>query len=212
MPIYLHQRIDPEGEIGLWKIEEPEIWFLEQLNLTKVEEEQIAAIKGRRRLEWLAGRLLLHQMSGRELRGECLKDEHGKPYLIKSKFEISISHSNGIAAIIAAPKPCGIDIQKLVSKIERITHKFMRREEMESLRFNTRLKHLHVYWGAKEALYKAYGRRQLDFKEHIWIEPFRYDIEKGTCKGIVRKKDFYAEYEIQYAEIEDFILVYGVAV
>ena len=209
MGLILHQHLDPSGEIGLWRIEESELFFLEQLLLTPEEDHQIAAMKGHRRLEWLAGRWLLHHMSGRTIRAACLKDEYGKPHLEDSSYQISISHSRKIAAVIAAPEPVGIDIQKLVSKISRIEHKFMREEEFASLIPATRLEHLHVYWGAKECLYKAYGRRQLDFREHINIDPFAYDLQSGRCTGKIVKDDFMADYELWYSRLEDYILVYG---
>ena len=122
MPLQFHRYLQPEGELGLWKIEESEVYFLEQLNLTPIEEDYIVQLKGRRRLEWLAGRLLLHRMSGRETRGACIKDEFGKPHLEGSAYEISISHSRELAAVVAAPRNVGVDIQKLVAKIERLAH------------------------------------------------------------------------------------------
>ena len=150
-------------------------------------------------------------MSGRKKRGACIKDEHGKPYLENSLFEISISHSRDLAAVIAAPQAVGIDIQKIVSKIERIAHKFMREEEMASLQEETRLEHLHVYWGAKEALYKAYGRRQLDFKEHIFINPFEYDVTNGRCSGYTEKENEHIPFQLQYELVgQDYMLVYAV--
>lgn len=209
MPLFSHRYLQPEGELGLWKIEESEVFFLEQLLLTKEEENYIAAMRGHRRLEWLAGRWLLHQMSGRTLRGKCIKDEFGKPYLEGSLYQISISHSREMASVIAAPRSVGVDIQKLVEKIERIAHKYMRPEEMASLDPATRIEHLHVYWGAKESLYKAYGRKKLEFIEHIRIDPFSYDLDKGTCTGVVKKGDFESFFKLYYEKIEDFILVYA---
>ncbi len=210
MSLFLQKNIPQGGEIGIWHIEEPVSFFFHQLVLTSSELAQIEQIKGEgRRIEWLATRYLLHTMSGRVMRGACLKDEFGKPYLEQSPYHISISHSTGMAAVIAAPFLVGIDIQKLVSKIERIAHKFMRPEEMESLEDTTRLEHLHVYWGAKEALYKAYGRKSLDFKEHILVSPFVYDLKLGKCKGVVKKDDFCAQFDIHYEKIMDYILVYA---
>lgn len=211
MPLYLQKNIASQGEIGLWRIEEDEVFFLEQLNLSASEDNYIASIKGHRRLEWLASRLLLHKMSGREKRSACIKDEHGKPFLVDSLFDISISHSRLLAAVIAAPQAVGIDIQKIVDKIERIAHKYMRDEEMESLQPDTRLEHLHVYWGAKEALYKAHGRRQLDFKEHIFVHPFQYDVTNGQCSGYIQKEDEFIPFQIYYELVnEDYMLVYAV--
>jgi len=210
MPLLSHESITPVGELGIWKITETEDFFIERLDLFSTEKEYIATLKGRRKLEWLAGRYLLHYMSGRAIRGACIKDEFGKPYLKDSPYQISISHSRELASVIAAPFSIGIDIQKLVGKIERIAHKFMRENEMESLEEGTRLEHLHVYWGAKEALYKAYGRRELDFKKHIHIEPFEYDLDSGFCSGQVLKGDFKARYQIWYERREDFILVWAI--
>jgi len=183
---------------------------MEQLKLTPKEEKLLSKTKGHRRLEWLASRWLLHTMSGREIRGACLKDEFGKPYLENSFYDISISHSRQLVSVMAAPQAVGIDIQKLVGKIESIAHKFLRPEEMESLSKSERLEHLHVYWGAKEALYKAYGRKQLDFKQHISIEPFEYNLRTGKCFGTVQKDDYFAEFELRYEQIGDYILVYGI--
>lgn len=210
MPLLSHESITPVGELGIWEITEPEDYFIKELELFPTEKEYIATLKGRRKLEWLAGRYLLHYMSGRAIRGACIKDEFGKPFLKDSQFQISISHSRELASVIAAPFSVGIDIQKLVGKIERIAHKFMRENEMESLEARTRLEHLHVYWGAKEALYKAYGRRQLDFKKHIHIEPFSYDLDNGFCSGQVLKGDFKARYQIWYERRGDFILVWAI--
>ncbi len=209
MPLLFHRYLQPEGELGLWRIEETEDFFLDRLDLSSVEEAYIEKMKGHRKLEWLAGRWLLHQMSGRSFRGACLKDEFGKPHLEGSLFDISISHSREMASVMAAPRSVGVDIQKLVGKIERLAHKYMRPEELASLQAATRLEHLHVYWGAKECLYKAYGRRQLDFREHLKIDPFDYDLSKGTFTGRVEKGEYLSFFELYYERIEDFILVYA---
>ena len=209
MPLLFHRHVNPEGELGVWRIAEEESYFLERLNLFPKEELWLEKIKGHRRLEWLAGRWLLHLMSGRGDRGACLKDEFGKPYLENSLYEISISHSRELTSVMASPRLVGVDIQKLVGKIDRIVHKFMRQVEIESVKSNSRLEHLHVYWGAKEALYKAYGRRQLDFRKHIFVEPFTFDLNIGKCKGFVEKDNYHMDFELYYEQIEEYILVYG---
>jgi len=151
-------------------------------------------------------------MSGRDIRGACLKDQYGKPYLENSFFDISISHSRELVTVMAAPQPVGVDIQKLVGKIESIKHKFLRPIEMESLSKTNHLEHLHAYWGAKEALYKAYGRKKLDFKAHIQINPFDFNLRNGKCFGTIEKDDFQADFELRYEQIGDYILVYGAQV
>ncbi len=207
MPLFYQNSTDC-CEIAIWNIEEPEDWFLEKLRLDELEQAQLAVIKGHRRLEWLSARYLLSQMLG-GVSGAMVKDENGKPHLEHLPLHISLSHSHGLAAVIVSDRLTGIDIQKLVAKIERIAHRVLRPVELDSLQNERRIEHLHVYWGAKEALYKAYGRRELDFCKHILVEPFPFDLENGKSKGQVIKDDFAADFDLHYQQIEDFILVYA---
>jgi len=210
MALLLHQKVSPEGEIGVWKIDEEADFFKEKLKLAPTEQSQLERIKGHRQLEWLSSRYLLHHMSGRKKRVVCEKDDYGKPFLVDSLFDISISHSRELAAVMAAPFTCGIDIQRIVEKIERIAHKYMRDEEMASLQDETRMAHLHVYWGAKECLYKAYGRKNLDFREHIFIHPFEYDVTNGTFSGYVSKDEEEMHFQLHYEILlDDYMLVYA---
>lgn len=210
MPVIKHNNLEPAGEFGLWAIEEEEPWFLDRLVLSPEEEEQLQRIRGHRRIEWLAARMLIHHMSGREERGFFYKDEFGKPHLEGSDFYISISHSRKIASAIAAPTQVGIDIQQFVPKIDRITHKFLNQREIQNLDTKDRLWHLHVYWSAKEALYKAYGRRQLDFCEHILIEDFPYETQGGIFSGSIQKEGQTEHYQLTYELVRNYVLVYAV--
>lgn len=212
MPIHLHQHIEPEGELGIWQITESEAWFRDNLYLYPAELRQLAGIKGRRRVEWLAVRHLVHHMSGREERGAFVKDEHGKPHLENSHWQISISHSGELAAAIAGPTSVGVDIQRLVGNIERTAHRFMRDDEMACLDQDQRLEHIHLFWGAKECLYKAYGRRQLHFKDNLIIHPFVLNWDEGTFTGEVIKDGHHLCYRLHYRMIASFVLVYAVEV
>lgn len=212
MALLLHEHIRPEGTLGLWRIEEAEAWFLAQLDLDSAELAQLKRMRGRRRTEWLAARQLVYQMSGQTKRAALWKDEYGKPRIMDSPYEISISHSHGLAAAITAPLAVGIDIQKIVPKLERLSHKYMRPAELGSLSEGQhRLAHLHVYWGAKEALYKAYGRRALDFRNHILIQPFDYLQDGGVVSGQVEKGAVRQQFRLEYQRKGDHILVYAIA-
>lgn len=211
MPLFLKKN-DLGARLAVWRIEESEDWFMLNLELTEQELAQLALIKGRKRVEWLAVRYLTHDLSGMASRSPILKDDMGKPYLSHEGLHLSISHSGDLAAAMLAPLPAGIDIQYPVGKIERIAHKFLRAEEAASLSEAHRLEHLHVYWGAKEVLYKAYGRRALDFRAHIFIEPFEFEASGGTASGKVEKDGFRALYDLRYEIVEGDILVYGVEV
>jgi 4'-phosphopantetheinyl transferase len=209
MPLFLQKQLIPEGLLGIWMINEGEEYFRELMPLRELEEEQMQKIRGKRRVEWLAGRWMLHVLSGRKVRGECLKDDCGKPYLKDSTYHISISHSRDLAAVIGSPLSVGIDIQAFVPKIERLAPKFVRQDEEDFLQPSTRLEQLHVIWGAKEVLYTAFGRRKLDFREHLILQPFHFSPPFGKLKGSIRKEDINMDFELVYELFEDYFLVYG---
>lgn len=209
MPLSQHEILTDNAEVGIWQIEETEEWFLKRAQFLPSEVEQLARIRGRKRLEWLAVRYLLHHLSGRKIRGALVKDEYGKPHLEGSPFQISISHSHGKAAVIAAPELCGIDIQKIVPKILRIQAKFMNEDELEGLTPGAEIEQSHIVWGAKESLFKAYGRKQVDFRKHLHVLPFDYHEEGGKTTGFVLKDDIRQVYDIHYELIDDFMLVYA---
>ncbi|MBI5915235.1 MAG: 4'-phosphopantetheinyl transferase superfamily protein [Bacteroidetes bacterium] len=212
MGLWIKKDVGNGAFLALWQMEEDEVFFTENLDLQEVEQAELAPLKGRRRLEWLASRWLVHEMllgHGYEDRVPVLKDEFGKPHLWGTPFHLSFSHSHEVVAVILAKKPTGIDIQRLVPKIEVLAHKFLRPEELASLQPATRLEHLHVYWGAKEALFKAHGRRQLDFRQHILMEPFDYQ-PVGSTTGRVCKDDFDARFDVFFEKMDEYVLVWCV--
>lgn len=211
MPLLLRRSLHPQkGILGIWEIVEEEVYFRSRLALTPAECRQLAAIKGRRRLEWLAVRYLLHVLSERTARAAVLKDACGKPWLEGSSWHISISHSRRRAAAIASPVPVGIDIQHIVPRITRIAHRFLRPQEREALDAARAICHMHVYWGGKESLYKAWGRRRLDFRTHLWLEPFAYLPEGGSTTGHVEKDGQHLRFFVHYRPLDDYMLTWAV--
>ena len=206
MPYLLHKNIKPKGEVGCWKIEESEDWFRERLDLFDEEEKALLKIKGEgKRKEWLAARWLLHCMSGRDIREHCLKDAFGKPYLKESQWEISLSHSTHVAAVMAHPQACGIDIQKKVERITRLAHKFVNEQEKSWIREEALIEDYHLIWGAKEALYKTYSKGKVDFINDLEIRNVSH--EKGTARGIIRKASS-VECQILFEWVDEYLLVY----
>ncbi|MEZ4956564.1 MAG: 4'-phosphopantetheinyl transferase superfamily protein [Saprospiraceae bacterium] len=211
MPLWKEQEWEHGHQWAVWKIEEDEKFFFDHLVLHESESAEVAQLKGRRRLEWLASRYLVHLMVSDEPdwdRIPLLKDEFGKPHLDDHELYVSFSHSYDFVAVILGRMTVGIDIQKFVPKITALERKFMREEESVSLGKMSRLEHLHIYWGAKEALYKCYGRRQLDFKQHILVEPFAYQ-ESGKTSGTVSKNGFHQTYDIFFEKSDNYFLVHA---
>lgn len=208
MPIRFHEPLRAPGEWGLWHITEPEAWLRERSELFPAEAEAIAAIRGEgRRREFLAARLLLHAMSGRSERGELFKDEAGKPHLRDSHFYVSISHTVDYAAAIAHPNPCGIDVQRIVPRIRRLARKFVGKGEQVQMRPEHERLQLHLIWSAKEAMYKAFGRRELDFRKHLFVDFEGFDPVKRTGSAYLRKGEAEMLFSLDFAVYDDFVLV-----
>ncbi len=214
MPLLLHEPLHPPGEWGIWSISEEETALRNSILLFPREIIQLNAIRGEgRRREFLAARLLLHTMSGRGRRSELVKDDDGKPHLIDSPFHVSISHTHGYSAAIAHPRPCGVDIQAIVPRIRRLADRFVSPAEQSTLLPEHDLVQLHLIWSAKEAIYKAYGRRQLDFREHMFVDCSGYpqSVLAGNGTARLAKDDLVIDFALTYRVTREYVLVGVVA-
>ncbi|HMS68791.1 MAG: 4'-phosphopantetheinyl transferase superfamily protein [Saprospiraceae bacterium] len=209
MPLILKEKIGIKGLLGVWRIEEEAIFFEQQLNLFETELEELMQLSERKRIEWLASRYLLHLLLGTEDRTPCLKDRYGKPHLMDTSLEISLSHSRDLVAVVFEEVPCGVDIQYLVNKIHRIGKKFVNEFEIEMTEGPQSLLNMHAIWGAKESIYKAHGRKGVDFKNEIRIDPFLFDANGFTFDGLLQRETFSEEFSCHARLFEDFVLVYA---
>jgi 4'-phosphopantetheinyl transferase len=207
MPLQLHQDT-AELKIAFWQIAETEDFFLEQAHF--INPENLGRISHpQARLQWLASRLLLFRVLGADQYKKLQKDSTGKPITDNQSFELSISHSEELVAIAIAQQPIGIDIQRISSKMERIAHKFIPENQLTTIlaRSKYNLETLHVHWGIKEALFKAYGKGQLDFKEHLHLNWHKDFEPKGdSFDAAVLKDREKTEYSGHYEQVfEDYL-------
>jgi 4'-phosphopantetheinyl transferase len=176
-----------------WNIGEEEAFFREDLPLSAEEENEVALHRDPLRAkEWLASRWLLHQLTDHHQRMPLAKDTYSKPFFVGGTGQYcSLSHSRGTVAALLSPTDCGCDIQVLVEKMPRIAPKFMRPDEYAWAERYGNADHFliqHVIWTAKEAMYKTYGRKEVDFKAHLYLEPFDFDKSQiNATKGWLEK-------------------------
>lgn len=212
MPLFISKSVLESSKLGVWLIEEDDAYFSSRLSLLETEEKLVNKLKGKRKVEWLSSRHLIHLLSERDERATILKDRHGKPYIEDSDHYISFSHSHGMSAAMASKNVVGIDIQYLVPKIARIAHKFINKKESSSLEKVSeehRIEIMHIIWGAKESLYKAYGQRSLRFKDHMQLEHISWDGHTAEFKGSVTKDSYNAIFDLKAEKINNHILVYA---
>src|ERR1044071_1284189 len=161
MPLYREWSSDPYSLAAIWKIEEPESFFIQRTGLGELD------IKNeKRRMERLAGRFLLKHLKEDFPLLNIRPDEHDKPRIDDNQYYFSISHSWPYVAVVVSPYvECGIDIQTWHPKVEKIRHKFLSPGEQTMFGEDPRM--ITLAWSSKEAVYKWQGRRGVDFIEHL---------------------------------------------
>jgi 4'-phosphopantetheinyl transferase len=100
----------------------------------------------------------------------------------------------------------GIDIERMRPRIEKVRERFLHTEESASINKDKVLEQLTLAWCAKEALYKLYGQRNLDFRENIRVEiP---DCAGMTFKAEIRFGGNIDKYQLYSEMIGNYIMVY----
>ena len=208
MPLLLDKNIGNDARLAVWDAQEGNAYFKRSLKMTSEEKENYSNMRPHRQREWMTSRFLLDYISDDKNRCPILKTIHGKPYRANCHKHISISHSKDKVAVISADKPVGIDIQNEVEKITRIQHKFISDSERKRLPPSNLVPYYHVFWGAKESMYKAYGIKELDFKDHMHLYPFKNFSDNMELSGWVRKGDYDEDFDIYVEKLTDNYLVY----
>lgn len=209
MALIYHKQLPVESHLGVWQVEESIEVLTEKLILDEEEWAFFKSLnKGKRNLHWLSSRVLIRQLLNTDHFIEVRSDESGKPHLVNFPYELSISHSEDYAAVIIGKNRVGIDIEQIQEKIRKIAHKFMRDEEREQLQnFKDSYEPMYVFWGVKESLYKLYGKRQLNFRNHMQLKPFDYR-PPGTVEARIMKDDWEASFKVHYERINGYMLTY----
>lgn len=205
--IIFSKSISAKTIITLWKIEEPPSYFLEYLGIKSVDlSERSNATHPVKQLEWLASRSCVKYTVEQLENTYCgiEKDHHNNPYLTDIQGFVSLSHTNEYAvAVVSLEEEVGIDIERISDKLSRVAHKFL--SPTERTFAGDDLFKMCVYWCAKESLYKWYGKKNLSFKENIYIEPFEEKpiILQGEIfvDGVLK-----TEHQLAVFYVEDFII------
>lgn len=178
MPLVHSEMIEETCTLLLWKLTETETELRGMLGNSYITEELDAISHPQKVREWLASRLLIKTLA--EQFGIAYvglhKDEHGKAFLINNDSHISITHTFEFVAVALNPfAAVGIDMEKCDEKLQRTSSKYLSGPEFIHASNNISL--LCMYWSAKEALYKLYGKKKISFKNSIRINPFSYSAE-----------------------------------
>jgi phosphopantetheinyl transferase len=205
VPLFYQQDINLTTRLGVWKIEETEDLFLRSVPL------QRAITHPHKRLQHLAGRYLLPFLFPDFPHEEIEIADTRKPFLPDEQYHFSISHCGDYAAaLVSSTERVGIDIEMITQRVDRIKHKFLHPEELafvDSYAIDQQIKLLTLLWSAKEALFKWWGRGDVDFSEAMRTYPFSMH-ETGTIDAWFEKDAFRQAVTMHYELREETSLVW----
>jgi 4'-phosphopantetheinyl transferase EntD len=170
MPIFYQQELSEDTKLGIWKIEEDEDFFLSHVMAQRNVSHP------HKQLQHLAGRYLLKFLFPDFPIGLIQIADTRKPFLENEAFHFSISHCGDYAAaIVSKSKRVGVDIEIPSVKILKIEHKFLHDQErimVDNWCGPDRTQMLTLLWSIKEAMFKWWGRGEVDFSEmlRVWGE------------------------------------------
>lgn len=202
MPIFFQQDIDESTRLGIWKIEEDEDFFLQEVVLQREVHHP------HKKLQHLAGRYLLKFLYPEFPLDLIRIADTRKPFLEDEAYHFSISHCGDYAAAIVSQKErVGVDIELFTPKVERIMHKFLHQEELAMLDGQDQVAQLTLLWSCKEAVYKWWSYGQVDFSEKIRLEPFHLH-KKGKIGAKFYRGSSFVELKLHYRLFEEISLAW----
>jgi len=204
MPLFFNKIVCNEIHLTVWKITET----LNELKMNfDLEADYLMLaneiVNEHKRVEFLVSRITI--------KSACLennisftsidKDEHGKPFLANSDWQMSISHTRDFVGVVLRKyKPLGIDIEKPQPKMVKILNRLCTSAELELI--GDKIDQASIIWSAKEAMYKLYGKRKVDFKENLLIE------KKGDVfVGKIKMPDYTSEHLIYIEKLSNYFVV-----
>ncbi len=204
MPLFFNKIVCNEIHLTVWKITET----LNELEINfDLEDDYLMLaneiVNENKRVEFLVSRITIKRacLENNISFNSIDKDEHGKPFLLNSDWQMSISHTRDFVGVVLRKyNPLGIDIEKPQAKMFKILNRLCTYSELEFIGDN--MKQASIVWSAKEALYKLYGKRKVDFKEHLLIEK-KGDIFLGKIKML----DYTSEHSIFIEKLSNYFVV-----
>ena len=205
MPNYLHHTFEGGG-LAIWHITESAEELRALLATNKYDAQLAEKRCEARRAEWLAVRLLLSQVLGEDKM--IAYHPSGRPYLTDGSWHISVSHTQGYAAIAYhRNRRVGVDIEYISSRVERIASRFTRSEEEEFIKIHDeheRMMYHLINWSAKETLYKLEDNSEAaDFRKVFAISPYALSEQGGMSVAIMLGKEH--EEKVHYTVHDDFV-------
>lgn len=211
MPIIYKQDIKDHSVMGVWKISESVDELLAMIDFREEDYATFEKFKVKsRQAHWLSYRIMIRQLMGPECKCDFYYDEHGKLQFKDLDYSISVTHSGLYSGVIISKLHyVGIDIEKLCDRINMLVDKFLSEEEKAFLPQENQYRYLTILWSAKEALFKLFGKSNVQFDKNIILDPFELK-RKGNCTGHIYINETKRNYTLGYefSDDDEYILVH----
>ena len=205
MPLFYQDDLDENTRLAVWKIEEPEDFFLSTVTV------QREITHSQKRLQHLAARYLLSMLYPDFPHHQITIANSRKPFLPDEKYHFSISHcANYAAVIISSVARVGIDVEYFTPRLHKIKYKFLHADELRFVNAHLPSQQtslLTLLWSAKEAMYKWYGLGEVDFSDMMKTFPF-VKGRNGFIDGLFIKGPLEKQLNLQYKIWDDVCLVW----
>jgi 4'-phosphopantetheinyl transferase len=206
MPIILQKKYTNGTHLAVWQITESHDELQAMLPSEILTDAELANIHHpQKQVEFFCSRLTIKFLTDfLDIKYLGIKkDEFGKPYLVGTHWQMSLTHTTHYVAVVMHPtQALGIDMEKPSEKLRKIAHRIMSKNEVKDA--NDDLEKLCIYWSAKEALYKLYGKKKVDFRGNLFISPFQK--EDYVISGKLNINEIDEEYSIFIENIAEYLL------
>ena len=105
----------------------------------------------------------------------------------------------------------GVDIEQYGTRVQRVASRFIREDEMVSIKAGDEVYALLLHWSAKETMFKLMEEEAVDFIEHLRIVPFQpkdsgvfeaYEYRSGRDRKFFLHYDTHPDYVLTYASLD----------
>jgi 4'-phosphopantetheinyl transferase len=183
--------------LAVWSLVES---YEELSRLISLKEEDIFRLEKItshiRKREFLTVRILLSGLLG--FYPEIIHDKKRRPFLSNSGYNLSISHSRSLVAVILSEKQVGIDTEENTRNVSHIATRFLCKEEILWTSSTDEPNNVWILcWSIKESVFKMMGVENVDFRTMMQIDPLKLELQ-GIASVTFRVGDLCEKINVHY--------------
>lgn len=207
MGLLCNESVISDSHLWLWRIEEEESFFLEQLSLSESDSVLLAKYTSpSRRLEWLASRFLLRQALGNEV--FISYNAENKPLLNGALGHISISHSHQMVGVLYHPVfSVGLDVERVSARPTKVIHRFLDNDEQQLVAKDDACQAITRAWCSKEALFKLMGQHCFTLKDDFKLTTA---LQPSSGDAVFYVKPLDAAHKVFFQMVDNYVVAYTV--